>query len=93
MKIPVGRASQFEEPLSTSENHDDRGGCGSAQWVASELLYFMQMPVKVRQRRQGNALVQDMTNLNVLVKEINMHENFRAQVPFSRLKELWISRS
>ena len=76
MKVPVGRASQPEEPLTASENHDYRGGCGSAQWVVSELLYFMQMPVKVRQRRQGNALVQDMIKLNDLIKEMKTHENF-----------------
>ena len=35
----------------------------------------MQMPVKVRQRRQGNAIVQDMTKLNDLIKEIKTHEN------------------
>ena len=76
VKIPVGRASQFEERLTVSENHDYRGGCGSAQWVVSELLYFVQMPVKVRQRRQGNAIVQDMTKPNDLIKEIKTHENF-----------------
>ena len=73
VKIPVGRASQFEEPLTASENHDDRGGCGSAQWVVSELLCFMQMPMGIRQRRQGNAIVQDMTKLNDLIKEIKTH--------------------
>ena len=76
MKIPVGRAKEFEEPLTASENHDYRGGCRSAQWVVCELLYFMQMPVKVRQRRQGNALVQDMIKLHDLIKEIKTQENF-----------------
>jgi len=76
VKIRVGRASQFAEPLDAKENHDYRGGCGSAQWVVSELLYFMQMPVKVRQRRQGHALVQELTKLNDLIKEIKTDENF-----------------
>ena len=76
VELTSERAKQLDEPLTALENHAFRGGNGSLQWVAKELLYFLQFPVKVLQRRQGQGCVRDLVKLNSLIDETKSHADF-----------------
>ena len=76
VEITKERAKEIDSPLTAAENHSFRGGNGSLQWLAKELFYFLQFPVKVLQRRQDHATVKDLLKLNGLIEEAKNHKDF-----------------
>ena len=70
------RTKQLDDELSAMERHEFRGITGCLQGVTKELLYPLQFGVKVLQRRQRQARVQDLLKANEVIDEITQHEDF-----------------